>query len=433
MFNFQSIIWIKNMFILRFMAYNKMGPSSSSSSSMRICFIQLLFGCLMILATKLPVVTQDDNNNNLLLVQFVFRHGDRSPIRLYHNDPYKRNDFKEGLGELTNRGKQRMFQLGKNLRNQYQMYLDSMPIRNVHARSSSRKRCQESCALLLAGMFPPRNDQEIWTNDDNIGKIWQPIVINTVESKRDWLLFPEAECYEARQEETKIDESPRIKQFLTENQQFIQKLEQYTGTNFSHWLEIGYLYDTLTVEQEYFGSKYIKPNWIDQMGNDTIEKLKEFHDLEFSVYGQSKSYLKLRIGSLIKELIENINKTLNSKNSDHWNKHIYLYSTHDTLLGYLLSAIESNIGQPTYASGLAFELITNDQNQPFIRMYYLNGTDNFSKNLLGNNSNSNRYYSKCDQNCLYNDFIQMFSELIPKNIEQECSIDSKILNKNCEI
>lgn len=181
-------------------------------------------------------------------------------------------------------------------------------------------------------------------------------------------------------------------------------------------------------KQEYFGTNYIKVDWIDRMGNDTIQRIKQFHDLEFSVYGQSNTYLKLRIGSLIKELIENMNKTLDLKYSYCWDNHIYLYSTHDTLLGYLLSAIGSNIGQP---SGLAFELITDDQNWPSIRKYYLNGTDNFFINLLGNALDSNRYRCKCNRNCSYDNFIQMLIELIPENIVQEYSIDPKMRNNNC--
>mgnify|MGYP002714513605 CR=1 FL=1 len=123
-----------------------------------------------------------------------------------------------------------------------------------------------------------------------------------------------------------------------------------------------------------------------------------------------------------------MNKTLDSKYSYRWDNHIYLYSTHDTLLGYLLSAIGSNIGQP---SGLAFELITDDQNWPSIRMYYLNGTDNFFINLLGNALDSNRYRCKCNRNCSYDNFIQMLIELIPENIVQEYSIDPKMRNNNC--
>ncbi|OTF73432.1 hypothetical protein BLA29_014510, partial [Euroglyphus maynei] len=102
------------------------------SSWISICLMQILFGHLIILASKLPL---QNDNNSLLLVQFVFRHGDRSPIRLYPNDHYKHQDFNEGLGELTNRGKQRMFKLGRILRDKYRPYLDSMQIKNVHARS----------------------------------------------------------------------------------------------------------------------------------------------------------------------------------------------------------------------------------------------------------------------------------------------------------
>ena len=64
-------------------------------------------------ATTLPSVegktndTANGKNGDLLLLQFLFRHGDRTPIVLYKTDRYNESQFKEGLGALTNRGKQR--------------------------------------------------------------------------------------------------------------------------------------------------------------------------------------------------------------------------------------------------------------------------------------------------------------------------------------
>lgn len=67
--------------------------------------------------------SRPSDSYRLSLVQIVFRHGDRTPLRLYVNDPYKRSDFIEGLGELTNRGKLRMFRIGSKLRHYYSSYL----------------------------------------------------------------------------------------------------------------------------------------------------------------------------------------------------------------------------------------------------------------------------------------------------------------------
>ncbi|GBO21342.1 hypothetical protein AVEN_198332-1 [Araneus ventricosus] len=40
-------------------------------------------------------------NNKLLLVQTLFRHGDRSPLALYPNDPNTESCCPEGLGKVS--------------------------------------------------------------------------------------------------------------------------------------------------------------------------------------------------------------------------------------------------------------------------------------------------------------------------------------------
>ena len=62
-------------------------------------------------------------SGELLLVQALFRHGDRTPISLYTNDPYNNYSWNEGLGELTLVGKERMYNYGQVLRKRYEDYL----------------------------------------------------------------------------------------------------------------------------------------------------------------------------------------------------------------------------------------------------------------------------------------------------------------------
>ncbi|UXI14372.1 Testicular acid phosphatase-like protein [Sarcoptes scabiei] len=395
--------------------------------------------------------SRPSDSYRLSLVQIVFRHGDRTPLRLYVNDPYKRSDFIEGLGELTNRGKLRMFRIGSKLRHYYSSYLENVSNKNIYARSSPRRRCLESCSMVLAGLFPPRPD-EIWNQDPNgeedgkqLAKLWQPISINTVEASRDRLLYPEAECSEAIRYEQIINDSPSVKPFLEANKQFIDDLIHYTGTNFTIWLEIGYLYSTLTVEQEYFGDRFQKPSWIDKMGNDTMERLRKFHDLEFSVFSKSKAYVRLRAGSILKQIQENIDakiqkdltqKDNNSKDRKGFRQnHLHLYSTHDTMLGYVVSAFGGRSMQPTYGSGLSIELWTNKHDptsKPYIRLMYLDGIspgmeieplEMISEPTI-QSENCNR--SNCNSEYFDYDCLKAFlNDYLPRNIDQECTLSVK--------
>ena len=72
------------------------------------------------------------NGHDLLLVQVLIRHGDRTPISLEPENPYDRTDFFEGLGELTNVGKARIFKYGQVLAKRYEIYFGKLFKNNLH-------------------------------------------------------------------------------------------------------------------------------------------------------------------------------------------------------------------------------------------------------------------------------------------------------------
>lgn len=281
--------------------------------------------------------------------------------------------------------------------------------------------------MVLAGLFPPKQN-EVWNQPDNdtraeqLAQLWQPIAIETIESSRDLLLYPEANCSQATYEEQLMDNSIMINDFLNKNQQFINELKIYTGTNFSHWLEISYLYDTLFVEKHYFGSKFKQPDWIDQMGNDTMKKLKTFHDIEFSMFHNSTNYLRLRAGSILKSFITNMNKTLNEMDQNE--NYAYVYSTHDSILNYILSSFGLKFSPPTFGSGLIIELLVDRNQKPFVQVLYVNSTDNFSLKTIQLNQTNSKCTENCtrgcNQYCPYDRFVRLLDDYIPLDINQEC-------------
>lgn len=127
--------------------------------------------------------------SSLKLLQVVHRHGDRTALSLPPNDPFRDEKYwPEGIGQLTKRGKLRMFKLGQFIRQQYDHYLgQKFSAREVYARSSASDRCLESASLLLAGAYPPNSSTTQWNNgsDADLGRVWQPIPIQTFIPKRD--------------------------------------------------------------------------------------------------------------------------------------------------------------------------------------------------------------------------------------------------------
>lgn len=70
------------------------------------------------------------------------------------NDPYGNASqyWPQGLGQLTPKGRARMFAIGQYLRARYGDYLgDKYAPMEVFARSSGKDRCLASAQLVLAG------------------------------------------------------------------------------------------------------------------------------------------------------------------------------------------------------------------------------------------------------------------------------------------
>lgn len=97
------------------------------------------------------------DTSTLQLLQIVHRHGERTPNFFVKNDPFKDMDkyWPIGLGQLTLKGKFRMYKLGQFFRKSYSDFLNRTNPQQVYIRSSIEHRCIESASMFLAGAFPP--------------------------------------------------------------------------------------------------------------------------------------------------------------------------------------------------------------------------------------------------------------------------------------
>ena len=81
-----------------------------------------------------------------------------APFSFYPQDPYRNVSvyWPNGLTELTENGKIRMFKLGIYLRNRYDGFLTNN-IKEVRVRSSGVHRCLESAQLSVSGAYRIEN------------------------------------------------------------------------------------------------------------------------------------------------------------------------------------------------------------------------------------------------------------------------------------
>ncbi|GBN31958.1 Lysosomal acid phosphatase [Araneus ventricosus] len=120
-----------------------------------------------------------EESTRLLLVQTLFRHGDRSPMFIYPKDQNKLDSWPEGLGKLTQLGKKQHYAVGKFLRSMYKDFVTSNP-NEVSANSSATERSLSSAQAHLAAFYAPEGR---WKFEDELN--WQPIPIYTLPIKDD--------------------------------------------------------------------------------------------------------------------------------------------------------------------------------------------------------------------------------------------------------
>ncbi|KAM9088371.1 prostatic acid phosphatase isoform 4-T4 [Megaptera novaeangliae] len=117
----------------------------------------------------------------LRFVTLVFRHGDRSPIETFPNDPIKESSWPQGFGQLTQLGMEQHYELGQYIRKRYEKFLNkSYRHEQVYVRSTDIDRTLMSAMTNLAALFPPEGIS-VW----NPNLPWQPIPVHTVPVSED--------------------------------------------------------------------------------------------------------------------------------------------------------------------------------------------------------------------------------------------------------
>ncbi|CAG2118526.1 unnamed protein product, partial [Medioppia subpectinata] len=299
--------------------------------------------------------------STLKLLQIVHRHGDRTAKDFAPNDPFDSEVFwPEGDGKLTTAGKYRMYKMGEFLRQEYGPYFgDQYSPREVYARSAAADRCLESVANLLAGAYPPKQTQWQWNkgSDASLGRLWQPIPINTVlDKKEDRLLDDKYDCPAVDKELEKIYNTNVIRKFLEENKQLYKKLSEIVGQEIKDISTATQLYEILKIELEH-NYYWNTSEWSVEEEKQMVDQLSHSQLMQMRYEWDSPIIRRLKSGALIQELNTNFNKVLKNKKK---NLKLYVYSTHHSEVGGLMHAynVYNNLDLP-YGTAVLLELHQN--------------------------------------------------------------------------
>ncbi|MCP9261480.1 Lysosomal acid phosphatase [Dirofilaria immitis] len=285
--------------------------------------------------------------DELILVQIVWRHGDRAPIFAYPTDLHQEEAWPYGWGELTELGMRQQFALGRLIRHQYiegkhNFLSHNYKPKELYIRSTDVNRTLISAMANLAGMYPTGIPGKDYPKSKQWPSHWTPIPIHTVESEEDFVGNVFSRCPRADQLTAIVRCSKHYQEVADENEEFFYYISEKSGMKVN-LDNIHTINDIHYVETMHNMSQ---PSWIT---DEVSKKLRNLSIItsEF-IYGISVPYFpeltKLRGGSLLKLLLENINqkkKCLSNLENPSclWilQRKYFALSAHDTTVAALLA------------------------------------------------------------------------------------------------
>ncbi|KAK9746279.1 Histidine phosphatase superfamily (branch 2) [Popillia japonica] len=328
------------------------------------------------------------DSRELLLVHVISRHGARTPVDTYPNDPYINTTFyPAGWGYLTNEGKRDAFNLGQDIRRRYNKFLGDFYTNDIYySQSTDVDRTISSVQVMNAGIWEPRNGQK-W-GDLN----WQPIPVHYEALNQDMLLLVRKMCPQYDIEFRRLMSSPMVQEKLKLNKDLFEYLEHWSGNRINNFDDVQDLYSTLYAEDSF---NLTLPSWTINIYPD---KLYELTSLSF----QLRAYNNL--------LIRRYHQI-------GWSEDVLVGDGgHDSTIANLLSALKMfKPHVPDYTSTIILEFSRDRFTDEYgIEVYYKMSVHHQLQKM---------HIPNCDSFCLLKDFLRITADVVPENWEKECATD----------
>ncbi|GJQ72938.1 hypothetical protein Trydic_g1580 [Trypoxylus dichotomus] len=356
----------------------------------------LLYNKILLISSGIVLCLVNDghqarqNTDTLYLAHILFRHGERTPQRSYPKDIYRNETYAPyGFGELTNKGKLRMYNIGIALQKRYGKFFGSIYNQSkIEARSSAFARSRMSCQLVMAAMFSP-TPSEKWNPELN----WQPTLCNYVPKEEDYMLLTERNCNVLPLKRAEIAKD-RIMGAFVRYKELFEYLSNASGMEITTPAGVTQLYDVLRCQNE-MGMRL--PNWTHGVFPYPMSNLSI---LDWDYFVKTDYIKKLAGGILFTTIIDRTNRKI-LHNPQYEDKKIYIYSGHDSNIVPILSILniyQSKIMQ--YGETIMIEIHHIDKK--FIVKVYLQDSDTWNP----------RYISlpDCAKNCTLNKFIKAYEK-----------------------
>lgn len=346
-----------------------------------------------------------DDRGELLFVQLIFRHGDRTPLKFYKNDPWKDAKYwDDDTGQLTNLGKQQQFELGQYMRDRYSKFLnETYSDHDIYVQSSDIDRTLMSAEAFLAAMYRPKRPTDIW----NRQLPWQPIPIHTTQLQNDHLIIGDKSCDAFREIYRDYKNSDEIKKFNAKHAGTYDYLSLHTGDAVKSIRDAVPIRDTTMIEAIH--NKTL-PDWTKQIfpGGDFYGSIEEIALTAFKLDTNRPFLAKIKGGFLLKEVFDRF--TNKSKSILDPDRKFWVYSGHDTTICRVLNTLGLLETLPPFSTCIMFEM-RNIKDVPHIEIFLKNSSQPAVP----------LHIPQCGVSCPLADLYNIYKDVLPtKTFEEEC-------------
>lgn len=352
-------------------------------------FLNVLFDLLTLFAFG------DNEKEKLEFVVVVYRHGHRSPVQVYPNDPFNNESYwPDGWGQITNFGKLEQYKLGKWLRNRYRGFLPEKYNRNdIYIRSTDVDRTLMSAYCTLAGLYEPHK------NNWHRGIKWQPIPVHTVPENLDPVLAMAKECQTYENLLKLAEDSLEVEEFKKRFANEIGNITYHSGMNLKCLSNIIRINSILQIESK---RGCLLPDWT----NDYYpQPLAEMAGFVFRIPCLTVQMRRLKCGPLLKEILDH----MNGKVKGELTQKMWMYSGHDNTLVNLMMCLDNFDNHvPDFSDMVILELLKKG-NTYHVSVLYKN--EKKLKVLK---------IPRCRRPCSLEKFEEVLKPVLPKDWEAEC-------------
>nr|XP_008190580.2 PREDICTED: venom acid phosphatase Acph-1 [Tribolium castaneum] len=345
--------------------------------------------------------SDSDRTNELVLLHVIIRHGARTPVDTYPKDPYINESFYPvGWGQLTNKGKLELYNMGKFLRKRYDKFLGPHYTPDIfYAQATDVDRTKASLQMINAGLWPPQIEQK-WGPLD-----WQPVPVHSEPLSEDSLLLVRRPCANYHLELDRVLKLPEIRKKFEENDELFRELSEKTGKSVKNFDDVQDIYNTLKAEDDF---NLTLPDWTKDYYPERLTPPTAF---SFVLNTYTDKLIRLKGGVLLKKLVtdwtDKVKGTLRPAQ-----RKAFLYGGHDSTITNLLRALDVGDPQiPDYGTMILLEF-----SQDYI-------TNTFGVEIYLRNSTGEPHKLKirdCIEFCPLFHVKRLRYDVIPDNWDKEC-------------